>query len=170
VIGLGNPLRGDDGIGPAVVGALRPCRRPGVTLAESTGDDLPEMLLLEAFDRVVVVDAAELGRRPGSHVWITPDDLAASPALASSHVLNLIDALALVAALGVRRPPVEICAVQPASVGWRPGLSRAARRAVAKVAAEIREALDLPRPTRRPRTVLRQDQDVRSLRPPARPA
>lgn len=61
VIGIGNPLRGDDGIGPRVVAELGPT--PSVeTLA--VPQLTPELALrLKAADRVLFVDAA-LGEAP----------------------------------------------------------------------------------------------------------
>jgi hydrogenase maturation protease len=168
VIGLGNPLRGDDGLGPAVLAALRPsARRSGVTLVESGGHDLAEWLVSEAFDRILVIDAADLGREAGTWVCLPPQNLrsGACPGTMGrlTHGLGLVESLELVAALGVRRAPIVIYAVQPTAVGWGPGLSREVRRAVEAVAAAIRQELCLPQPPRRGRKVVRADEEVRCL-------
>jgi hydrogenase maturation protease len=150
VIGLGNPLRGDDGLGPAVIEALRPHAGPGLKLIESAGQDLVEWLGSEEFDRIVVVDAADLGRGPGSWTRLTPARLAAASTGELTHGMGLVPSLELLSALGVRPAPISIYAVQPASAGWRPGLSREASRAVQAVAAAIRQELCLPELPRRP--------------------
>lgn len=65
VIGIGNQLRGDDGIGPAVVARLR-AALPDVAAIETLHDPLA---LLDAWgdaDTVVVVDAVESGAVPGT--------------------------------------------------------------------------------------------------------
>ncbi|MBF8257587.1 MAG: hypothetical protein HW375_2494, partial [Anaerolineales bacterium] len=55
VIGLGNPLRGDDGLGPAVIAALQPAAAGGLTPVESDGHDLVDWLASDAFARIIVV-------------------------------------------------------------------------------------------------------------------
>jgi hydrogenase maturation protease len=162
VIGVGNELRGDDGIGPAVVRALRRTPAPDVELVETDGHNLTELLAEAGAARIVLVDAADFGRAAGTWIRTNPEALldGAAPV---SHSLGLAQALDLLAALGLRRGPIAIYVVQPAKVGWGPGLSRAARRGVSAVAAAIRQELCLPQPSRRGGTVLRTEQDVRSL-------
>jgi hydrogenase maturation protease len=169
VIGIGNALRGDDGIGPAVIEALRP-ESEGLTLIESSGNDLLEWLTSDAFDRAIVVDAADLGRAPGSWARLTPAHLSADSTQGLTHGMGLAQSLELAATLGLPYPPISIYAVQPASIGWTPELSRQAAGVVPAVAAAIRQELSRPEPTRRPltapsgaRTDLPPEQDVRSL-------
>lgn len=169
VLGLGNRLRGDDGIGPAVIEALRP-ESEGLTLIESSGNDLLEWLSSEAFDRAIVVDAADLGQAPGAWARLTPAHLSADSAQALTHGLDLAQSLELAEALGWQHPAISIYAVQPAAVGWTTELSRQAAAAVPAVAAAIRQELRRPLPPRRPftapngaRTDLPPEQDVRSL-------
>jgi len=145
VIGLGNPLRGDDGLGPAVIAALQPAAVGGLTLIESDGHDLVEWLASEEFDRIVVVDAADLGRTPGSWTRLTPERLAASKGRLT-HGMGLRESLELLAALGLRRAaPISIYAVQPAAVGWEPGLSREVGQAIRPVADAIWQELYPPK-------------------------
>ena len=149
VIGLGNPLRGDDGLGPAVIAALQPAAGSGLTLVESDGHDLVEWLASQEFARIVVVDAADLGRTPGSWTRLTPERLAASKGRLT-HGMGLRESLELLAALGLRRTaPISVYAVQPAAVGWGPGLSREVGQAIRPVADAIRQELCLPLPPRR---------------------
>jgi len=162
IIGLGNLLRGDDGLGPAVVDALRRGAPRGLTLIESSGHDLAQWLTSDAFDRIVVVDAADLGQAPGSWLHLTPERLAEASGTRLTHGMGLAETLELLAALGVPSAPISIYAVQPAVVGWGPGLSREVLGALAAVATAIRQELCLPNP-RRARTVLRTDEDVRCL-------
>jgi hydrogenase maturation protease len=109
VIGLGNALRGDDGIGPAVIEALRP-ENEGLTLIESSGDDLLEWLTSDAFDRAIVVDAADLGQAPGCWARLTPAHLSADSTQGLTHGMGLAQSLEMAAALGAA-PPISIYAV-----------------------------------------------------------
>ena len=74
VLGLGNPLRGDDGIGSRVVEELIRRGLPeGVTALDGGTGGLDLLQVLEGWERVVVVDAADVGREPGQFVRFTPD-------------------------------------------------------------------------------------------------
>jgi hydrogenase maturation protease len=72
VIGLGNPLRGDDGVGPRLVEELNHRGLPGeVTALDGGAGGLDLLQVLEGWQRVVVVDAADVGREPGQFVRFT---------------------------------------------------------------------------------------------------
>jgi hydrogenase maturation protease len=129
-----------------VIGALRAGAFGDVTLVESAGDDLLEWLAQENLERVLIVDAAELGRPAGTWARLTAEQVMAAPELDHVHGFGLCESLRLLRALGLRPAPITIYAVQPAAVGWRPGLSREARRGAAAVAAAIRRELRLPPP------------------------
>lgn len=64
VIGVGNPLRGDDGIGPAAVEALRGRVPQDTVLVVSDGEPARMLDLWRGADTVVVVEACGHGR-PG---------------------------------------------------------------------------------------------------------
>ena len=69
VCGIGNRIRGDDGIGPEVIDALRPdVDERNVLLLDC--ERSPENVLgkLQAFspEKVILIDAVEMGKKPGS--------------------------------------------------------------------------------------------------------
>jgi hydrogenase maturation protease len=65
VLALGNPLRGDDGVGAAVLNAL-PALPPGVTGMDGGTPGLGLVLSLQGYDRAIILDAAEMGEMPGT--------------------------------------------------------------------------------------------------------
>lgn len=72
VAGVGNPLRGDDGFGPAVIRALEnEARLPQEVTAVDVGIGgvglVPE--LMSGYTMLVLVDALDLGDEPGT-VWV----------------------------------------------------------------------------------------------------
>ena len=76
VLGLGNPLRGDDGVGPRVVEELTRRGLPdGVMTLDVRTGGLDLLHTLEGWKRVVAVDAADVGREPGQFVRFTPDQV-----------------------------------------------------------------------------------------------
>ena len=139
VLGLGNPLRGDDGIGPAVVDWLRArSLPPDVTALDDGSADLGLALTLADYRRVIVVDAADMKRAPGEWLRFTPDQLRANRASTLSlHAAGLSDVLSLGAALGMSPETVIIYGVQPARLDWSVGLSADAQQAVPAVGQAV---------------------------------
>jgi hydrogenase maturation protease len=105
VLGLGNTILRDDGIGIYVVRELR--ERLGdaadVREAELAGLDLLEML--KGYDRAYIIDAIQLdGEEPGVVFRMKPDDIRTTPRLASFHDIDIVTALALGRRLQFRMP------------------------------------------------------------------
>lgn len=138
IVGLGNPLRGDDGIGPrAVEEVTRQGLPEGVTALDCGTGGLDLLSILEdpgeeAWERVVVVDAADLGREPGQFARFTTDQVhvAQDPRGFSFHHAGLGDVLALADALDRTLPEMIIFGVQPGKIGWGEGLSPAVEAAL----------------------------------------
>ena len=151
VIGLGNPLRGDDGIGPRVVEELIRRGLPeGVTALDGGTGGLDLLQVLEGWERVVVIDAADVGRErgreilPGQFVRFTPDQawLAQAADRFSLHYAGLSEVLALANALGRALPRMVIFGVQPAEVGWGEGLSPAVEAALPSLTDAVLEEIE----------------------------
>jgi hydrogenase maturation protease len=102
VIGLGNPLAGDDGFGPAVVAKLQEDGLPpGVDTVPACTDLLGFIGGFERYAGVVLVDALTGGTRPpGSVETIEEAALLAWQARSSSaHRLSPVEALRVFRAL-----------------------------------------------------------------------
>ena len=133
VLGLGNPLRGDDGVGPRIIEELTRRGLPeGVTVRDVGNAGLDLLNILEGWERAVIVDAAEMGREPGQFVRFTPDEarLTQKDDHFSLHNAGLSEVLALANALGRTLPDFVIFGIQPAEFGWREGLSPAVEAAI----------------------------------------
>ena len=76
VIGLGNPLRGDDGVGVRVAEALAEQALPDdVEVVDGGTQGLGLVNLMEGRQRVILVDAADMGKAPGEFVRFTLDEV-----------------------------------------------------------------------------------------------
>jgi hydrogenase 3 maturation protease len=67
IVGIGNPLRGDDGCGPAVIGKLKGRVRATCLDAGQAPENYTGKIVKEAPDTVLLVDAVHLGREPGTY-------------------------------------------------------------------------------------------------------
>ena len=126
VVGLGNLLRGDDGVGVRVAQALAERDLPeGVEVVDAGMPGLGLVGLIEGCQHVLVVDAANVNRVPGTFVRFTADELllgSVSQSL-SIHAAGLQDALLLAQALDVLPREMVVFGVQPANLDWDSSLS-----------------------------------------------
>ena len=138
IVGVGNPLVADDGVGPAVLESLEGRELPeGARLVEAGTDPLSLAYLLAPEDRVILVDAVKTGKPPGTVTVFSPEQaslaVAASPS--SLHGFGLAEALKLMELSG-RSHDITIVGIEPEDL--RPGkpMTPAVQAAVSK-AAEI---------------------------------
>ena len=77
VIGLGNPLMGDDGIGLAALEQLGGSRQlpGGVELVDGGTWGMNLLPLIEDADRVVFLDAIDAGHSPGALIELEREQL-----------------------------------------------------------------------------------------------
>jgi len=140
ILGLGNSLRGDDGVGPAVIEWLDRQELPvGVEAIDGGTSGLDIVSILMGRERAIIVDAANTGLEPGRWVRFTPEEaqLQANATTLSLHSAGLAEALALGAALNVLPPTIIIYGVQPQSLDWSSQLSAEVQAAVIEVGQAI---------------------------------
>ena len=133
ILGVGNLLMSDDGIGPHAAQALASCPPLGVCVADVGTDFLSALSFLETARRVLVIDAVRAGGAPGAIYRLTESDMAQQPTgSAPSHFLNLLEARRL---LSPDSPPIEISilGVEPAVIDYGMELSPAVAAALPQV-------------------------------------
>ncbi len=120
ILGVGNPMRRDDGVGIHVARRLRASPLPeGCVIGENPGEWLSVVEQIVGHDRAFLVDAAELGKPPGTFVEISLTELedAHGPRGLTTHGPGLAPALRLARELGADLPAeIRILAVQIADV------------------------------------------------------
>lgn len=149
---FGNVLRGDDGAGPAVAKALAAEPLPaGVRVIEvGIGGMHLVQDLLPGVDLLIVVDAVDLGRTPGTVVVQRPDVLdvttltaeARRDELADMHLATPARALMMARALGVLPASTWLVGIQTRdTAAARHGLSQVTTEAVPAAVREVRRLL-----------------------------
>ncbi len=140
VIGLGNSLRGDDGVGARVAQMLAArALPPEVEVVEGGTQGLGLVNLMAGRQRVILVDAADVGRLPGQFVRFTLDEarLLGDDRHLSIHAAGLRDALLLAQALKMLPPEVIIFGAQPARLEWDDALSQEVEATLPKLIAAV---------------------------------
>ncbi|MDE2295627.1 MAG: hydrogenase maturation protease [Gammaproteobacteria bacterium] len=125
VLGLGNVLLTDDGVGIHVIRALERTlngrsRPPAVTLCDGGTLGLNLLFELDSADALIAVDAMDLGAPPGTvrafdHAAL---DARLSGKRGSVHELALADLLAAAELTGRRPSRRALVAIQPGSTDW----------------------------------------------------
>ena len=102
VIGVGNPFRRDDGVGPAVLEALRDRDDlpPGTRLVDSDGEPTSTIIAWEDASVAVLIDAVRTGAPPGTVHLVDPDAVPDAGRPGSSHALGPGEAVRLGRATG----------------------------------------------------------------------
>ena len=114
IIGMGNLLLQDEGIGVHVARALQKMPLPyGVEVVD--GGTSPELFsYIESTGKLIVIDAMETGDIPGSIYRIRIDDLTTEVAgLNSIHEINLMSILKIMRLLGKGPQETVIIGIQP---------------------------------------------------------
>jgi len=134
VLCVGNPLRGDDGFGPAVAARLE---GPLVFDAQSVPENLLPTVARLGPDVVVFVDAADFGAPPGTLRLLLPEDLGGGTF--STHSASLSVAIAYLRAdCGARS---VLLAVQAKQTAFGSLMSVEVARAAEEAARLLRELL-----------------------------
>jgi len=122
IVGVGNVLLKDEGIGVHVVRALQEMSlaSPNGEVEVIDGGTSPSAFdSAEGADKLIIVDAARGGCEPGTIYRFAPDEVSGGPKLLYSlHDLGLLDSLRMMESVG--NPPREtvIIGVEPAEVDW----------------------------------------------------
>lgn len=141
VIGVGNPYRRDDGVGPRVAAALREADIPGLEVVEASGEGTALMDAWFGHRRVFLVDAVSAGGRPGSVHRIdagrhrVPQDFFKY----STHAFAVAEAVEMARVLGQLPEALIIYGIEGQDFGAGEGLTPAVASAADEVTRRIAE-------------------------------
>ncbi len=146
VIGIGNTLAGDDGLGVHAVRYLE------ASMAQDSGIDFVDggtlgLYLLDDIveaPAVILIDALRFQSEPGSVCVFegdAMDNLIQNPCRRTSHEVGLSDLLAVVRLLDGLPAHRAIIGIEPSRCGWCGDLSKEAAAALPVVAQKIEEVL-----------------------------
>jgi len=139
VIGVGNPLMGDDGVGAEVAKSLRKLHLgSGVEILERQSVDLSILTYAREARKMVIVDAIKSGGPPGSVIrFDVTRPHSPSMRLPVAHESGVSDIAVLARRSGIRLPPIIVVGVEPADCSPGAGLSKAVAGALPLVLEEV---------------------------------
>jgi hydrogenase maturation protease len=145
VLGLGNALMGDDALGVRAVEELRNRFRFPEEVNVLDGGTLGLDLLprLEGVERLVIIDALEMGASPGTVFRLSGEEVPrAFASKLSVHQVGVQDLLAVAELQGHLPGELVVWGAQPASVELGLELSSPVRKALPEVVAGVTRDLD----------------------------
>lgn len=145
VLGLGNVLLSDEGLGVWVAEAVgRRFEFPGaVTVLDGGTLGLDLLPRLEGVGRLLLVDAVKLGHVPGTIVRLERDEVSATlDHKLSPHQIGVQDLLAAARLMGLEPPDLVLLGMEPECLepgtGFSPSVTEALPRLEARVLDELR--------------------------------
>jgi hydrogenase maturation protease len=146
ILGLGNPILSDDGVGCRVAMALKErLNEPEVDVLEASVAGLDFLDMLTGYDKVIIVDAIQTGEgTPGQIYRLNPEALANTRHAGTPHDVNFATALELGKQLGLALPPqIDIFAIEVADTSHfseecTPEVAESIPRCVEMIVREMR--------------------------------
>ncbi len=139
---MGNLLLGDEGVGIHAVRELeKRTLPPDVEVVDGGTPGLNLLDLILGYERVIIIDATDIGEEPGVIVRFTPEEVTSEDQglPLSLHQTEVLKVLELATYLGRSSPPIVIYGVQPQSMEWSTELSPALRATLPKLLASVLE-------------------------------
>ena len=149
VLGMGNMLLKDEGIGVHVAHALQSVPSPdNVELEVVDGGTLPDApLSFEEVEKLVIVDAVQGGGEPGAIYRFRPEEIKLEDKVFTSlHQISVLENLWLMKQFRQKPKDVVIIGVEPEDMSWGLELSAKLQQRIPQIIKLVLEEVDLDYP------------------------
>ena len=140
VLGLGNLLLADEGVGVHAARALMGCCLPGAEVQEIGTAILDALPALKEADRLIILDAMQAEGEPGTLYRVPLEECKTSPCIASLHGFDLSRVLALADRTDI--PEVVVFGIEPARIEWSMELSPQVEEAIPFLLEAVRQEIE----------------------------
>jgi len=143
VVGIGSILKGDDGIGPRLIDELEKEDIPSnVTLERGDLSGLDLLKFFPEFDRVIIIDAADMKEAPGALKVFSPLEIKKSDFNDnfSTHSMAFLETLTLAEELKIKSD-IKIVGIQPKDISYNLSLSDLLESKIKDYTKSIKELL-----------------------------
>jgi hydrogenase maturation protease len=146
VLGIGNVILQDDGVGPAIVRELKRFDFPlGVFLETTNLSGFPLLDLVTGCDTLIIVDATNGEKKPGEITWEPVETFQPHNGWVNHHTMDLFRVLDMGKQLGIEMPSnIKVLTIGARDVtSFGQVLTPEVAAAVPKAAAEIKHQIDI---------------------------
>ena len=142
VVGIGNTLLKDEGVGCHVAHALERIPLPDVEIIDG-GTSSDVLQLIDDADKLIIVDAVRGGGVPGEIYRFRPEDVTLEEEhLLSLHDMSFVDSLKLMR-LWRNIGEAVIIGIEPREIGWGLELSAELREKMPRIIDTVLEELNI---------------------------
>ncbi len=139
LIGVGNTLRGDDGIGPALVALLEGKANAALLDAGEMPESYFDRILATQADTIVVIDAADFKAAPGDLIILDTGEIAGCVTSTHQMPLDLFFRFLKRSSLA----DMFVLGIQPAQIGFGEPMSPAVADSVHALAELLQDLLPM---------------------------
>ncbi|MCK4870398.1 MAG: hydrogenase maturation protease [Gammaproteobacteria bacterium] len=134
VLGVGNIIRRDDGIGPRVIEKLKKQGQLNVDPVDGGTDGLALLDLIANYDKAIIVDAVDMRLAPGTIKQFSPQDakINITHDALSTHGFGLAEVISFMEELEMKTE-LTIIGVQPEDITFGEGLTEKVQPALGEV-------------------------------------
>ena len=127
ILGLGNYAMGDDSIGLRIIEHIADNGlEDGFEAVEIGNNGMNVLTYFEPdTEKIVVVDAADVGQEPGETLCFSPDEVESQKVVGniSTHEGDILKLIELARQIDQHIPPIRVVAIQPKSMAMEDALS-----------------------------------------------
>jgi len=146
IIAVGNDLYGDDGIGNAVLDALKQIpEMKEIELIDGATDALGLIDHFEGTEHIIIVDAAQMGEKPGTVKVFSREDVKLKIKMdhLSVHGISLAETFDIAQAVDSLPEKITIIGIEPKNIGISETLSDVVTKSIPKVVSNIMNLTNL---------------------------
>ena len=140
IIAVGNDLYGDDGIGNAVLNALSQIpEMKEIELIDGATDALGLIDHFEGTEHIIIVDAAQMGEKPGTVKVFSREDVKLKIKMdhLSVHGISLAETFDIAQAVDSLPEKITIIGIEPKNIGISETLSDVVTKSIPEVVSNI---------------------------------
>ncbi|MEW6001341.1 MAG: HyaD/HybD family hydrogenase maturation endopeptidase [Nitrospirota bacterium] len=143
ILGVGNLILSDEGVGVHVVNELtKMSLPPGVLIIEGGTDGFRLLNVITEADRLIVIDAVKCGAAPGSIYRFNVDDVRSCPSgfKTSVHQIGILEVIDLSGLIG-KTPKTTVIGIEPKSLEMGMELSPEVKARIPRVIELVLEEI-----------------------------
>ena len=143
VVGIGNPIMGDDSVGIRVVEELKKEVEVDTAILTTTTFEVLDKIM--GYDKAIIVDGIKSGNEPGTIYELTVDDVFYTYSFTNTHNLSLATTLKIGYLIFPEKMPkyIKLIAVEVENIDFGRDCSPKVKNAIPKVVEMIKKELDL---------------------------
>lgn len=144
VIGVGNSIQMDDGVGIHFLNALGKEIIPDeVELFDGGTLGIDLMYYIEGREKLIFIDSVKADQKPGTLFRFEPNDLTYDDAPKTSiHQIGLIESLQMISMIGKAPEKIVIFGVQPKTIDWGEELTSEVKASIPKLIKIVKEEIN----------------------------